>query len=105
MSCGMSSDRLRRQPGHWAKDPEGNKKKIAETFRQAGTCKRLGERLAAEGEICWGGMYSWKRMMQLLDWSTAPGRSASRPDMAHTLLYTMGYNAPEDRILPEEWDW
>src|ERR1035437_7404379 len=22
-------------------------------------------------------------------------------DMAHTLLYTLGYNAPEDRILPE----
>ena len=25
--------------------------------------------------------------------------------MAHTLLYTMGYNAPEDRILPEDFDW
>ena len=22
--------------------------------------------------------------------------------MAHTLLYILGYNAPEDRILPEE---
>ena len=25
--------------------------------------------------------------------------------MAHTLLYTMGYNAPEDRILPADFDW
>jgi hypothetical protein len=25
--------------------------------------------------------------------------------MAHTLLYTMGYNAPDDRILPENWNW
>jgi hypothetical protein len=25
--------------------------------------------------------------------------------MAHTLLYAMGYNAPEDRILPENFDW
>ena len=25
--------------------------------------------------------------------------------MAHTLLYTMGYNAPEDRILPDGYDW
>ena len=25
--------------------------------------------------------------------------------MAHTLLYTLGYNAPEDRMLPEDYDW
>jgi hypothetical protein len=25
--------------------------------------------------------------------------------MAHTLLYTLGYNAPEDRLLPETFDW
>ena len=26
-------------------------------------------------------------------------------DMAHTLLFTLGYNAPEDRLLPEDFDW
>ncbi len=26
-------------------------------------------------------------------------------DMAHTLLFTLGCNAPEDRILPEGFDW
>jgi hypothetical protein len=25
--------------------------------------------------------------------------------MAHTLLYTMGYNAPEDALLPQGFDW
>ena len=25
--------------------------------------------------------------------------------MAHTLLFTMGANAPDDRILPESYDW
>ena len=25
--------------------------------------------------------------------------------MAHTLLYTLGYNAPESRILPAGFDW
>ena len=25
--------------------------------------------------------------------------------MAHTLLYVLGYNAPEDAILPADWDW
>ncbi len=26
-------------------------------------------------------------------------------DMSHTLLYTMGYNCPEDRILPVDYNW
>jgi hypothetical protein len=26
-------------------------------------------------------------------------------DMAHSLLYTLGYNAPENRLLPENFDW
>jgi hypothetical protein len=25
--------------------------------------------------------------------------------MAHTMLFTMGYNAPEDRVLPDNFDW
>jgi hypothetical protein len=25
--------------------------------------------------------------------------------MAHTMLFTLGYNAPEDRLLPEDFDW
>ena len=44
-------------PSEWIKDPEGNTKRIAHTFREAGTiASNFGERLAAEGEICWAGM-------------------------------------------------
>ena len=65
----------------------------------------FGERLAAEGEICWGGMHSWKRMVQLLEVVDRPETLGFQADMAHTLLYLLGYNAPEDRILPEDFDW
>jgi sugar phosphate isomerase/epimerase len=93
-------------PADWHKDPEGNQKKIAATFRQACTVAAdHGERLAAEGEICWGGMHSWKRMLQLLEMVDRPGTLGFQADMAHTLLYTLGYNAPEDAILPEGWNW
>src|SRR3954465_13901126 len=55
-------------PADWAKDPAGNTRKIAETFRAAAdVAEGFGERLAAEGEICWGGMHSWKRMAELLE--------------------------------------
>jgi sugar phosphate isomerase/epimerase len=93
-------------PSDWLKDPEGNQKLIADTFRKAADMAAgHGERLAAEGEICWGGMHSWKRMLQLLELADRPGSLGFQADMAHTLLYTLGYNAPEDRILPEGYDW
>ena len=93
-------------PSDWAKDPEGNTKKIADTFREAcDVAEEYGEKLSAEGEICWGGMHSWKRMAQLLEMVDRPQTLGFQADMAHTLLYTMGYNAPEDRILPEPYDW
>ena len=93
-------------PGDWLAAPEENQKKIAQTFRLAGEIAAdHGERLAAEGEICWGGMHSWRRMVQLLELVDRPHQVGFQADMAHTLLYTLGYNAPEDRILPENWDW
>ena len=93
-------------PSDWAEDPYGNTKKIADTFREAADiAEGYGERLAAEGEICWGGMHSWKRMAELLEMVGRPKTVGFQADMAHTLLYTMGYNAPEDRILPENHDW
>lgn len=93
-------------PADWAKDPAANTKRIADTFREA--CKiaeDYGERLAAEGEICWGGMHSWKRMVELLEMVDRPGTLGFQADMAHSMLYTLGYNAPEDRLLPEDFDW
>jgi sugar phosphate isomerase/epimerase len=93
-------------PAEWAKDPTGNTKKIADTFREAcGIAESHGERLAAEGEICWGGMHGWKRTLELLEQVGRPRTLGFQADMAHTLLFTLGYNAPEDRILPEDFDW
>ena len=93
-------------PAEWAKDPAGNTKKIADTFRQAcDIAEEYGERLAAEGEICWGGMHSVKRNVELMEAVNRPKTLGFQADMAHTLLFTMGYNAPDDRILPENFDW
>ena len=93
-------------PADWAKDPAGNTRLIAQTWREAcDVAKDFGERLAAEGEICWGGMHSWKAMVDTLEQTDRPGIIGFQADMAHTLLYTMGYNAPESALLPEGFDW
>jgi len=90
----------------WANDPAGNTKLIAQTFREAcDVAESHGEKLAAEGEICWGGMHSWKHMLELLEETGRPETLGFQADMAHTLLYTMGYNAPEHRLLPDGYDW
>jgi sugar phosphate isomerase/epimerase len=93
-------------PADWARDPEANSRRIADTFSRAcDVAERYDERLAAEGEICWGGMHSWRRMAQLLETVNRPRTLGFQADMAHTVLYTLGYNAPEDRLLPENFDW
>jgi sugar phosphate isomerase/epimerase len=84
----------------WYADPVGNTKKIATTFREAAkVAADHGERLAAEGEICWAGMHSWRNMLNLLNEVNMPGTLGFQADQAHTYLYLMGYNAPEDALL------
>jgi sugar phosphate isomerase/epimerase len=86
----------------WAADPVGNTKKIAETWREAGkVAAQHGERIAAEGEICWGGMHSWKAMLDTLEATGMPETVGFQADLAHTYLYLMGYNAPEAALLKE----
>ena len=93
-------------PEEWAADPEANTRTIAETFREAcDVAAGYGERLAAEGEICWGGMHSWHEMVKLLELVDRPAIIGFQADMAHTLLYTLGYNAPEAALLPPDYDW
>jgi hypothetical protein len=93
-------------PTEWLKNPLANQKRIAETFRQAcDIAEGHGERLAAEGEVCWGGMHSWRKNVELMEMVNRPATLGFQADMAHTLLFTMGVNAPEDRILPEGYDW
>jgi len=89
-------------PTPWAEDPEGNTRKIAETFREAAKVARdHGERLAAEGEICWGGMHSWKTMLATLEAVGMPDTVGFQADLAHTYLYLLGHNAPEHALLQE----
>lgn len=90
----------------WDKDPRGNTRLIAQTFREAGKiAKGEGERLAAEGEICWGGMHSWKHMVNLLETVDMPKVVGFQADMSHTLLYTLGENAEQHRIVPKTFNW
>ncbi len=86
----------------WREDPVTNTKRIADTFRKAAQIAAdNGERLAAEGEICWAGMHSWKDMLDLLEEVDMPGTLGFQADQAHTYLYLMGYNAPEHALLQD----
>jgi sugar phosphate isomerase/epimerase len=92
-------------PESWAVNPVNSTKIIAETFREAcDVAAEYDEKLAAEGEICWGGMHSWKTMLDTLEAVDRPN-VGFQADMSHTLLYLLGYNRPEDRILPVDFDW
>jgi len=89
-------------PTNWANDPVGNTKKIAVTFREAAkVAADHGERLAAEGEICWAGMHSWKDMLDLLEEVGMPETLGFQADLAHTYLYLLGYNAPQYALLKD----
>ena len=50
-------------------------------------------------------MHSWRHNVELLEMVGRPQTLGFQADMAHTMLFTMGYNAPEDRLLPEDFDW
>ncbi len=90
----------------WEKDPAANTQRIAQTFRDAAQVARdHGERLAAEGEICWGGLHSWKYALEVLEVVGQPELVGFQADMAHTLLYILGYNAPEHRLVPKSFRW
>lgn len=87
-------------PENWVNDPDGNTKEIAETFREASKiASGYGERLAAEGEICWAGMHSWRHMLNLLEEVGMPESLGFQADLAHTYLFLLGYNAPDHALI------
>jgi len=103
--CGVVRIDSAASPADWSKDPEANTKLIAETFREAADiAEDFGQRLAAEGEICWAGMHSWKDMLDLLEEVGMPESLGFQADLAHTYLYLMGYNAPEHALLQDGYD-
>jgi len=86
----------------WRENPKTNTSKIAGTFREAAKIAAdHGQRLAAEGEICWAGMHSWKDMLNLLEEVDMPETLGFQADLAHTYLYLLGYNAPECALVKE----
>lgn len=90
----------------WAEDPAGMTERITAVFSEAcDIAADHGETLVAEGEICWGGMHSWREMLTLLESVNRPAVLGFQADMAHTMLYLLGFNAPDDRILPRDFDW
>ena len=92
-------------PDEWYKDPKTSTEKIVGTFTEAcNIAEGYGERLAAEGEICWAGMHGWDHMTALLEAVNRPQTLGFQADMAHTMLYTLGYNSAESRILPHDAD-
>ena len=50
-------------------------------------------------------MHSWRTMRDLLEAVGKPGVVGYQADMAHSMLYTLGFNAEADRILPADYDW
>ena len=87
-------------PDHWYTNPKEGTRKIAETFREAArVAQDHGERLAAEGEICWAGLHSWQNTVDLMEAVGMPGVVGFQADLAHTYLYLLGVNAPEHALL------
>lgn len=92
-------------PETWAENPQESNKLIVKTFQEAcDVAADYDEKLAAEGEICWAAMHSWKTMVDTLEAVDRPN-IGFQADMSHTLLYLLGYNKPDDRILPQDFDW
>ena len=86
----------------WRENPKANTARIVDTFKKAAKiAEGHGERIAAEGEICWAGMHSWKAMLDTLEGVGMPGTFGFQADLAHTYLYLMGYNEPEAALLQE----
>jgi hypothetical protein len=86
----------------WREDAAANTATIVSTFKEAAKIAAdHGERLAAEGEICWAGMHSWKDMLDVLEGVGMPDALGFQADLAHTYLYTLGYNAPEHALVQE----
>lgn len=86
----------------WAANPAANTKMMAQTFKECGkVAADYDEVLVAEGEICWGGMHSWKDMLDLLEETGMPDRVGFQADLAHTYLYLLGYNAEQHALLNE----
>ncbi|MFP6671148.1 MAG: TIM barrel protein, partial [Pirellulaceae bacterium] len=84
-------------------DSDNNLKRIASTFKEAAKIAAdHGERLAAEGEVCWAGLHSWKASIALMEEVGMPEALGFQADLAHTYTFMLGYNAPDDALLGKD---
>ncbi|MBG85719.1 MAG: xylose isomerase [Verrucomicrobiales bacterium] len=84
-------------------DADNNIKRIANTFREAAKIAAdHGERLAAEGEVCWAGLHSWKAAAALMEEVDMPKALGFQADLAHTYTFMLGYNCPEDGLIGKD---
>ena len=84
-------------------DPGANIKHIAATFKEAAKIAAdHGERLAAEGEVCWAVLHSWKASLALMEEVGMPESLGFQADLAHTYTFMLGYNAPNDALLKKD---
>ena len=94
-------------PAEWAKDPKGNTKRIAETFREAcaiaagcgRTARRRGRDLLGAGCTVGGAMWSCWR------WSGVPRHWASRPIWRTLCSSPWATTLRRIRLLPNGFDW
>ena len=85
----------------WKENP-GEVRPVSSILSKSGSnCCGSWRAPAAEGEICWAGMHSWKDMLDLLEGVGMPETLGFQADLAHTYLYLMGYNAPEHALLQD----
>ena len=68
-------------PANWEATPRQHQEDRRDLPRSGQGRRRKRRRLAAEGEICWAGMHSWKNMLDLLERSrhARNGRFPGRP--------------------------
>ncbi len=85
----------------WRKSPAANTARIVSTFIEATRMAMdYDERLVAEMEICWAGMHSISQMQQVLEAVGQPHGFGLMADLAHIHTAMLGFNAPEDAVLP-----
>lgn len=85
----------------WRNDPTANTDRIVDSFKKAAKIAAdNGVRLAAEMEVCWAGMHSVPRMVQLLEKVGDQEHFGLMADLAHVHTAMLGCNAPEDAVLP-----
>ena len=82
-------------PEAWAEDPAAESRKLLTHFVRRVTSPRTTGKTRSRGRDLLGGMHGWEHMVTLLETVGRPQTLGFQADMAHTLLYTLGFNAPE----------